>query len=96
MKWLFAILIILFLVLQYKIWVADGGMPAVYNIGQQVDAQKKINAKLKERNQTLEAEVRDLKQGLEAVEERARSELGMIKEDEIFYQVVEDSSKARE
>ena len=90
MKWLYAILIILFLVLQHKIWVADGGMSDVYSIGRQVEAQKKTNTKLKERNQTLEAEVRDLKKGLEAIEERARSELGMIKNDEVFYQVVEE------
>lgn len=64
----------------------------MYSIRQQVDAQAKTNAKLRERNQALEAEVRDLKQGLEAIEERARSELGMIKKDEVFYQVVEESS----
>ena len=90
MRWLFAILVILFVVLQHKIWVADGGMSDVYRIGHEVDQQKEINKKLKERNQALEAEVRDLKQGMEAVEERARSELGMIKENEIFYQVVEE------
>ena len=89
MKWLFAILIILFVMLQHKIWVADGGMLDVYRIGKEVEQQKRINTKLEERNQELEAEVRDLKQGMEAVEERARSELGMIREDEIFYQVVE-------
>jgi len=90
MKWLLAILIILFIVLQHKIWVADGGMSDVYRIRNDVEQQKKTNAKLKERNQALEAEVRDLKQGLEAVEERARSELGMVKENEIFYQIVEE------
>lgn len=84
MKWLFVILIILFVVLQHKIWVADGGMSDVYRIGKEVERQKKTNTKLEERNQMLEAEVRDLKQGMEGVEERARSELGMIKEDEIF------------
>ncbi|MCK5092686.1 MAG: cell division protein FtsB [Gammaproteobacteria bacterium] len=90
MKWLFVILIILFIVLQQKIWVADGGMSDVFRIGSEVEQQKNTNTKLKERNQALEAEVRDLKQGLEAVEERARSELGMVKENEIFYQVVEE------
>ena len=95
MKWLFAILIILFVMLQHKIWVADGGMPDVYRIGKEVEQQKRTNTKLEERNQALEAEVRDLKQGMEAVEERARSELGMIREDEIFYQVVEDRDKGK-
>ncbi|MCK4951654.1 MAG: cell division protein FtsB [Gammaproteobacteria bacterium] len=90
MKWLFVILIILFIVLQQKIWVADGGMSDVFQIGNEVEQQRNTNTKLKERNQALEAEVRDLKQGLEAVEERARSELGMVKENEIFYQVVEE------
>ena len=58
---------------------------------QQIRAQREINHRLQARNSALDAEVRDLKVGLEAIEERARSELGMIKRDEIFFQVLEDA-----
>ena len=89
MKWLVAILAILLLLLQYKLWVGDGSLAEVSRLKKEVAAQKDENTALRERNQALEAEVRDLKTGLEAIEERARSELGMIKEDETFYLVVE-------
>ena len=62
----------------------------MWRLRQQVDAQEKENEHLRERNAALEAEVRDLKQGLEAIEERARNELGMVKEGEKFYQIVEE------
>lgn len=90
MKWLTAILILLLLVLQYRLWAGDGSFADVRRLNLQVKQQHDKNARLMERNQSLKAEVKDLKQGLEAVEERARSELGMIKKrNETFYQVVE-------
>ncbi len=89
MKWLVAILFVLLLLLQYKLWVGDGSLAEVSRLKKEVAAQREENTALRERNQALEAEVRDLKTGLEAIEERARSELGMIKEDETFYLVVE-------
>ena len=90
MRILIVVLLILLLSLQYKLWFGDGGLIKVWRLNETVEQQQVENEKLKERNQALEAEVRDLKQGLEAIEERARSELGMIREDETYYQVIEE------
>ena len=90
MKVLIAILIFLLLILQYKLWFGDGNMREVWQLETTIESQKAENEKLRERNMALEAEVKDLKQGLEAIEERARNELGMIKKDETFYQIVEE------
>jgi len=79
----------LILLLQYPLWLGKGGWLRVWEIDRQVQAQKSTNAKLHARNDALDAEVRDLKQGYEAIEERARYELGMIKQDEIFFQIVD-------
>lgn len=92
MRWLAVLLIALLLALQYKLWVADGGLRDVWRIGREVEAQERENAESRERNQALEGEVHDLKGGLEAIEERARSELGMIRDGETFYQIVEPES----
>jgi cell division protein FtsB len=90
---LIAILVILFLALQYRLWVGEGSLAEVSNLSQQVEAQKAENQRLKDRNAVLDAEVQDLKTGYEAIEERARSELGMIKDDETFYQIVTPNKK---
>ncbi|NIP71535.1 MAG: cell division protein FtsB [Gammaproteobacteria bacterium] len=90
MRWLVAILVGLLVLLQYKLWLGDGGIGEVRRIRQAVARQERTNAELEERNEALRGEVKDLKQGLEAIEERARSELGMVKDGEIFYQVVEE------
>ena len=74
--------------LQYPLWLGKGGWLRVWSLDQQVQEQKEANARLSRRNGALDAEVRDLKQGFEAIEERARYELGLIKQDEIFFQVV--------
>jgi cell division protein FtsB len=76
--------------LQYPMWLGKGGWLRVWETDQQVVAQHEKNQKLQIRNGALDAEVRDLKQGLDAVEERARSELGMIRQDEIFFQLLDD------
>jgi cell division protein FtsB len=89
-KWLAGIFFVLLLLLQYSLWFGNGGLLRVWQLNQAVDEQKTENARLKERNKALEAEVRDLKKGLEAIEERARTDLGMIKKDETFFQVVEE------
>ena len=78
---------LLILALQYPLWLGKGGWLRVRDLNAQVEAQKAVNAGLKARNAALDAEVRDLKQGTEAIEERARSELGMIRQDEIFFQL---------
>jgi len=88
MRILLAILLILLAALQYKLWFGEGGYRDVQRLQQRVEQQALENEVLLQRNRELEAEVEDLRQGLEAVEERARSELGMIKENEEFYQVV--------
>ncbi len=90
MRWLLLLLIFLLVLLQYRLWVGDGSLAEVWDLYQQVEMQTQENQRLRERNQALEAEVQDLKQGLEAIEERAREELGMIRDGETFYQIVED------
>ena len=79
----------LLLLLQYQLWVGHGSVRDVWRLQQAVAGQLQENAALYQRNNALEAEVKDLKSGLEAIEERARRELGMIREGEVFYQVVE-------
>ncbi len=88
MKWIIALLIGLLLILQYRLWVGDGGIPEVLKLQDEVTIVKQHKSKLEERNRELDAEVADLKQGIDAIEERARSELGMIGKDETFYQIV--------
>lgn len=93
MKPLIATLIVVFVVLQYKLWFGDGNLREVWQLRDAIEAQKKENSLLQERNAALEAEVIDLKNGLQAIEERARNELGMIKEGETFYQIIEGEDK---
>ena len=77
--------------LQYTLWLGNGGHQQVAGLRQQVATQQAENLRLQERNDALAAEVEDLKSGEAAVEERARSELGMVKPGETFYRVVEDA-----
>lgn len=79
--------------LQWELWTGRGGLPDVDRLKQRVAAQKAENAELKARNRALAADVEDLKSGREAIEERAREELGMIRDDEVFYQVVENAAE---
>ena len=88
MRTLLAILIVLLALLQFKLWFGEGGVASIQRLEQRVAEQEAENTVLQQRNRELEAEVEDLRQGLEAIEERARSELGMVKEEEEFYQVV--------
>lgn len=88
-RWLAIGLLLLAVGLQVRLWVGAGGMPDVWRLRERVEAQRAENATLVERNRALAADVADLKEGREAVEERARSELGMVRPAEIFYQVVE-------
>ena len=94
MKWLTLILVALVGVIQYPLWLGKGGWMRVWEVDQQIAAQREVNAKLKSRNSALDAEVRDLKQGLEAIEERARSELGMVRQDEVFFQLLDETRVA--
>jgi cell division protein FtsB len=88
-KALTLIFVILIALLQYPLWLGKGSWLRVWHVNQKINAQKEQNETYKQRNETIDAEVRDLKKGNAAVEERARSELGMIKSDEVFYQVIE-------
>ena len=99
MKIIALVLLVLFIWLQYKIWLEDGGIPEVIQLQEEVEQVKTEVEKLQERNSSLDAEVKDLKKGLDAIEERARSEMGMIKEGEVYYQVIkpeENKSSANE
>jgi len=88
MRWLTLLLVLLIAALQYPLWLGKGSWLRVWEVDQKITARKKLNQALTERNTSLAAEVRDLKQGYAAIEERARSELGMIKRGEVFYQVL--------
>jgi cell division protein FtsB len=94
MKWLATALAVALVLLQYRIWVSDDGLRGVGRLQHAVAAQQKLNATLAERNSRLAAEVQDLKSGTAAIEERARSDLGMIGPNETFYQVVEPAPAA--
>ncbi|MBN8477828.1 MAG: cell division protein FtsB [Burkholderiales bacterium] len=87
MRWLAGILVAAIVAIQYPMWFAKGGWFAVRELDRQVAAQRAVNDKLKARNDALDADVRDLKSGTEAIEERARAELGMIRDDEVYFQI---------
>ncbi|MBK9021931.1 MAG: cell division protein FtsB [Sulfuritalea sp.] len=94
MNWPTLVLVALIALLQYPLWLGKGGWIRVWDYERQLLAQREYNRKLEQRNDALDAEVRDLKSGFEAIEERARYELGMIKEGEIFVQVPQKASSA--
>ena len=85
MKTLTLTLAVLIVLIQYPLWFGKGSWFRVWEVDQQIRAQRETNRRSQERNAGLEAEVRDLKGGLDAIEERARAELGMIRQDEIFF-----------
>jgi len=90
MKPIMILLTVLLLLLQYRLWFSHDGLPSVLLLHRAVEIQRQDNAILEERNQVLTAEVQDLKSGLDALEERARSELGMIKSGETFFQIIDE------
>jgi cell division protein FtsB len=83
------VLAALIVLVQVPLWLGKGGWLRVWEVDRQLDTQRSRNVELQARNRSLEAEVLDLKQGVDALEERARYELGMIKSDEVFFQIVE-------
>ena len=87
MNWPTLVLVVLIALLQYPLWLGKGGWLRVWDYDRQLQAQREHSQTLEQRNAALDADVRDLKSGYEAIEERARYELGMIKEGEIFVQV---------
>ena len=92
MKTLSIFLAALLVGLQYPLWLGKGSWTRVWELERSLEQQRAVNARLKARNDAMDAEVRDLKRGLDAIEERARLELGMIKKDEVFFQVVQAPS----
>ena len=94
MKYLAYTFIALIVAIQYPLWMGKGSWLKVWEFSKQVDQQKEKNIQLAARNAGLDAEVRDLKQGIDAVEERARVEMGMIKPDEVFFQVIDKNKNA--
>jgi cell division protein FtsB len=92
LKALTLIFVILIALLQYPLWLGKGSWLRVWDLNRQLTIQQEKNSVLKARNDSLDAEVRDLKSGKAAIEERARSELGMVKQDEVFYQVLESTA----
>ncbi len=90
MRWAIVGLAIILAVLQYRLWLGDGSVPDLIQLRSAIAEQRAANEEAAKRNEALAAEVEDLQEGLHAIEERARSELGMIRRDEVFYQVVEE------
>ena len=88
-RFFIAILIVFFLIIQFDIWVKEDGLNRVKELKQLIDSQSEENQRLKLRNQQLEREIEELKSGTESIEEKARTDLGMIKEGEEFYLIVE-------
>ncbi len=96
MRILVAVLGALIVLVQYPLWLGKGGWLRVGELDRQVQALRESNKQLETRNQKLDAEVRDLKQGFDAIEERARFELGMVRQDEIFFQVLREAQPAHQ
>lgn len=88
MKVIALVLTLMLFSLQYKLWAGEGSFVSLWQLGSKIESQVLANNKIRKRNQVLEAEVKDLKIGMNAIEERARIELGMIKQGETFYQVI--------
>ena len=92
MKPVVILLSVILVLLQYRLWLSHDGLPSLLHLNRTVNLQQQQNEQLEERNAVLAAEVQDLKSGLDALEERARSGLGMIKPGETFFQVIEDKN----
>ncbi|WP_293764959.1 cell division protein FtsB [uncultured Aquitalea sp.] len=92
MRWLTVTLLTLILALQWPLWLGKGSWLRVWQLDKQLQEQRAVTQKLVARNAALDAEVKDLKQGTDAIEERARNELGMIRDGEVFFQLLEPAS----
>jgi cell division protein FtsB len=95
-RWLAVALLVVIVLLQHPLWLGKGGWLRVWDVDRQLQEQKEANRQLEVRNAGLDAEVRDLKQGYEAIEERARFELGMVKQNEVFVQIPDKPAMARD
>jgi len=95
LRWLLIALVLILAALQYRLWVGEGSLGEITLLRRQIGEQRAEIEQLKARNRALQAEVEDLKRGLEAIEERARAEMGMVKEGEVFFQIVEPEAGPR-
>jgi cell division protein FtsB len=93
MKWLLGVLIILLVVLQYRLWIGEGSLAHAHRLENEVKLQKAENERMQERNRIMDVEVEELKSGLDTIEERARNDIGLIKKDETFFMIVDDSQQ---
>ena len=93
MRWILIFLLLVLAGLQYRLWFGVGSWEQIVYLQREIEQQKLVNQRLSDRNAILESEVRDLKNGMESVEERARSELGLIKEGETFYLLIEEEKQ---
>jgi len=89
MRWILLLLLIFLIGLQYRLWIGPGSWAHIVALEHKIEQQDDVNRQLSERNQLLETDVRNLKNGLQGVEDRARTELGLIRDDETFYLLVE-------
>jgi len=89
LRWLLAGLLTLLVILQYRLWIAEGSLAELHRLEQQIEEQAQVNDRLQERNAVLEREVLDLQSGNRGLEQRAREQLGLIRQGETFYQFVE-------
>ena len=90
MRFLIAVLIVVFCLLQYRLWFGDGNLLVLRRYQQRIEELEQVARKLRDRNQILRAEVENLTKSTDAIEERARQDLGMIRKDEIFFQIIEE------
>jgi len=92
-RWIILLLAMIFLFMQIKIWISKDGYQQMNNLQENVKTQNKNNAQLRIRNEKLKVEIEDLKVGIEAIEERARTDLGLIGKDEVMYIIIEPKKK---
>ncbi|WP_101757477.1 cell division protein FtsB [Oceanicoccus sp. KOV_DT_Chl] len=89
MRWILLVLLLLLFGLQFRLWFGQGSWEQIASLEREIEQQTLINQRLRDRNLVLENEVRDLKSGMDSVEERARADLGLIKKDETFYLIID-------
>ncbi|EEG09195.1 cell division protein FtsB [Pseudogulbenkiania ferrooxidans] len=94
MRWLTLVLVVLITTLQWPLWFGKGSWLRVWQLDKQLQEQRAVNQTLIARNAALDAEVGDLKRGTDAIEERARNELGMIRQGEVFFQLLDPNGKS--
>jgi len=95
MRWVIAVLILIILGLQYRLWFGEGSVEQIVQLQREIDKQKLENTTLEERNRVLMAQIKELKEGTESIEAKARTDMGMIKEGETFYFITDDPKQTK-